>query len=283
MYNLRYHIASLVALFLALALGLVLGGLVVERGAVSRQQENLVKNLQEQFAALRDENRVLVQENELSDRFSQMMSDAWIRGRLEGKTVLVVSNAGRASGVEAAREAIGGAGGVVANVVILKPGLGLADAQVRSAVATLVAAEEDRLLESVCASLVAEWAGTGPDMPVTSALVAADVLRLDGLEPGMPIGALVDVALDDGEAEAAGVQLASAFTAYGPAVAGQMAGEESGVAAAADEAGVSAFDTLGTPVGRYTLVALLSGAKSGYYGTGPGAGSPFPEIPESGR
>ena len=39
MYNIRYHIASLVAVFLALALGLVLGGLVVRQGGFDKQQK----------------------------------------------------------------------------------------------------------------------------------------------------------------------------------------------------------------------------------------------------
>ena len=43
MYNIRYHIASLVAVFLALALGLVLGGLVVQQGTFSKQQKALVE------------------------------------------------------------------------------------------------------------------------------------------------------------------------------------------------------------------------------------------------
>ena len=40
MYNLRYHIASLVAVFLALAVGLLLGTVVVERGELDRAADD---------------------------------------------------------------------------------------------------------------------------------------------------------------------------------------------------------------------------------------------------
>ncbi len=280
MYNLRYHIASLVALFLALALGLVLGGLVVERGAISRQQANLVKNLQEEFAALRAENQALARDGKLADDLAGALTDRWAQGRLDGKTIVVLTNAGRASGVEQTRDVVESAGGAVASVIVLKPGFGLDDEAVRSAVETLIAAPNDELLDSVCASLAAEWAGPGPDRPVTEALTEAGVLRLDGMKPGVSAAGLVDLAMEERKPEEAAVCVAVWFKTYGPAVCAQMSGEETGIAAAGDEAGVAAIDTLGTTLGRYTLVALLTGAKSGYYGTGQGAVSAFPDVPE---
>ena len=59
MYNLRYHIASLVAVFLALSVGLVLGSIVVERGTLDEQREALVTSLQQEFTELNAENKLL--------------------------------------------------------------------------------------------------------------------------------------------------------------------------------------------------------------------------------
>ena len=49
MYNLRYHIASLVAVFLALSVGLLLGTVVAERGMITDQTGALVADLQARF------------------------------------------------------------------------------------------------------------------------------------------------------------------------------------------------------------------------------------------
>jgi hypothetical protein len=59
----------------------------------------------------------------------------------------------------------------------------------------------------------------------------------------------------------------------------QTTSRDTGVARASAAAGLSAFDTLGTDVGRYTLVALLTGATPGYYGTGEGTAALFPVPP----
>jgi len=43
---------------------------------------------------------------------------------------------------------------------------------------------------------------------------------------------------------------------------------------------MSALDTLGTDIGAYTLVALLSGATPGYYGQGEAATAAYPPLPQ---
>ena len=55
--RIRSLIASLVAVFLALSVGLVLGSIVVERGTIDRQQEALVKSLQNDFVRINRENK----------------------------------------------------------------------------------------------------------------------------------------------------------------------------------------------------------------------------------
>lgn len=275
MYNLRYHIASLVGVFLALALGLVLGGIVVERGAVERQQGALIKGLENEYSDLRAENRGLAEENQLMKAYATLITDGWSADRLKGRTVLVLTNAGRESGSSDVVKAIESAGGAVATVVITKAGLGLDDDATRAAVASL-AGDPDRPLESIAASLVAEWTAPNGERPLTEALVEAEVISVDGLRERVMVTGLVDVARDDGDADAAGIALAKAFSDVGPSVAAQLATEDTGVATAARAAGVPAFDTLGSDVGRYTLIALLTGASPGYYGTGAGALALFP-------
>jgi hypothetical protein len=92
---------------------------------------------------------------------------------------------------------------------------------------------------------------------------------------------LVNVAVGAGEPEAAGLELARAFAARDTvAVGGESDTVKSGLAEASWSREVPAFDTLGTDVGRYTLVALLTGAKPGLYGTTESASAAYPEIPD---
>jgi hypothetical protein len=53
---------------------------------------------------------------------------------------------------------------------------------------------------------------------------------------------------------------------------------QSGVAAACVDAGFSAVDNVGTPQGRYSVIAVLSGAVEGYFGAGPDAEAPFAPL-----
>ncbi|HSK47972.1 MAG TPA: copper transporter [Coriobacteriia bacterium] len=278
MYNLRYHIASLVSVFLALALGLVLGGLIVQRGTFATQSTALVEGLRNEFSDLREDNRTLTTQNENLDAFSGDFVDAWSQDRLTGRTFLIVGNGGRTEGIAAARGAIEGAGGSAAVVTILSPGLGLDDAETRAEVTSL-APDAAMPLESIAAALAAEWFGPGGDRTLTNALTEAGIISVSDLPEATQAAGLVDLAAVEGEPDDAGLQLAiAAKEALTPSVAAQTPVIDTGVAAAAAGEDVAAFDTLGTEIGRYTLVTLLGEPSTGYYGTAQAADALFPPI-----
>lgn len=277
MYNLRYHLASLVSVFLALAVGLVLGGLAVGRGAVDRQQAALVEDLQTEFSQLRDENRDLQAENRLLTGFSADMVQVWSAERLAGRTIVIVTNAGRDDGLAAATEAIESAGGQVAVARLMEPGLGAEDDSGRATLASLAPDPED-VAESITASLAAEWTGSGTARPMTQALVQSGLLRFEGLGDEVGATGLVTIASSQGEPDPVGIRLAEQFAAaQGIGIGAESMGAETGVANAAADAGLPAFDTLGSQIGRYSLVALLTGGDGGYFGLGAGARAPYPD------
>lgn len=278
MYNLRYHIASLVSVFFALALGLILGGLIVQQGTFDGQSSALLEGLRDDFAKLREDNSTLEATNEHLGALTTNFVDSWSAGRLTERTIVVVVNAGRQEGLAPAREAIEGAAGAVATVTLLEPGLGLEDEELRSVVTSL-ADDPDQPLESICAQLAAEWLAPDGERPVTTALVDAGIITVTGLEDGTAASGLVTIAAPEGTADAAGIALAQAADdAETVAIGAQTTEVDTGVAAAAADADLAAFDTLGTEVGRYTLVALLSGAESGYFGTASSAEALFPPV-----
>jgi len=281
MYNLRYHIASLVGVFLALALGLVLGGLVVQRGTIDRQQGSLIAGLQEEFAGLREENAELVSDNERSSAFSAMLTDQWIADRLVGKNIVVLSGSGRTDGTQAAVNAIESAGGTAVEVTIIKPGLALDDATIESLFGQS-APESSEVTQSIVASLALEWRGPTTERPVTTALIDAGVLDVDGLDPGMATVGLVNLAVAQEGPDTSALGIALAYAGEKTTVIGaESPSRKTGVAGALAQRGFSGVDTLGTSIGRYSLVALLSGARPGFYGLSEAAAAAFPSPPGS--
>lgn len=277
MFNIRYHIASLVGVFLALALGLMLGGLVVQQGTVERQQSALVDGLRKEFSQIREDNQRLTDENEALAGFSGQLTDAWAAQRLDGQTVLVVAAAGQEEQLRAVTRAVEGAGGAVAVATILEPGLAIETSEVRSVLAS--AGMEPVELESVAASLAAEVGFALQERPLVRMLGEAGVLRVEGLSAGTAAAGLVDLAAFEGEADSAGIALSLAYDRIGSAIAVSPGDRGSDLARVADASDLAAIDHLETPLGRFSLIALLTGAPKGYYGTGERASALFPALP----
>ena len=282
MYNIRYHIASLVAVFLALAMGLVLGGLVVRQGAFDTQQRALVTSLQSEFNKLKKENAALKSELGLEESYASQMTDAWAAGRLSGQTVLVLTSGGKNEGVDSAAAAVKSAGGRTAIVTILKPGLGLSAPAVAAAAASVLGTSSGSPNSSqVAAQLASEWNGTNSGRVLTNAMVAAGAIKISGLGGSTVATQLVDVAASGKSPESVGLDVAQAYKTAGMiALAAQPYGTETGVAAAGAARSLSAFDTLGTQAGRFTLVALFSGGQQGYYSASGHATTAFPPVPK---
>lgn len=277
MFNIRYHIASLVGVFLALALGLVLGGLVVQQGTVERQQSALVDGLRKEFAQIREDNQRLSDENEALSGFSDQLTSDWTAGRLDGATILVVAANGQDADVRTTVRAIEGAGGVAAVATILAPRLGIETDEVRSLLSS--ASIEAGDMESVASSLAAEFGFALQKRPLVRALGEVGVLEVEGLSAGTAVAGVVDLAAVDGVADEAGIALAVAYDRIGAAVAASSADSDNDVSELADASNLATLDHLGTPPGRYSLIALLTGAQKGHYGTGEQATALFPAPP----
>ncbi len=96
----KYHIASLVAVFLALGLGVLIGITAFRDDTLVRRQESIIANLEKQFATLESERRALQEQiDSLQERnaqyaaFAEGAREFFVGGQLEGrKLALVVSD-----------------------------------------------------------------------------------------------------------------------------------------------------------------------------------------------
>jgi hypothetical protein len=88
--DIRYYVVSLVAVFLALSLGIVLGSVVVDKGILVEQQNKLVKSIQKDISDLRAENRSLRKEVENSQKFKEEVFPWIVDKRLKGKKIAIL-------------------------------------------------------------------------------------------------------------------------------------------------------------------------------------------------
>lgn len=101
MFDLRYHITSLMAVFLALGLGILVGITIVDDEALVNEQKYLIDRLEEDFRFLREQNayfrrQIANQQRDMVvlEEFSQTALPYVVKDRLKGKKISVVQTNG---------------------------------------------------------------------------------------------------------------------------------------------------------------------------------------------
>jgi hypothetical protein len=284
MYNLRYHLASLIAVFLALTVGLVLGTVITERGIITDQSSALVEDLQRQFGDLRAENSALRTESDRDSAFASAVVPHLIAGSLEGSSTAIVTGAGRIDGQDAVRSAVEAAGSDVVSIVVTREAAGLGEDVPEGLDGLLAAAGETPagpgpdLIGQVAVVLSREWREPGV-RPLTTLLADAGLILVEGLDEGRAITGMVVMPSAGNSCDPLALALAGEARAQGDAAvaAESTAGGASAVGACAEQ-GMSAVDHVDTPQGAFSLVWLLAERASGYYGAGEGAEAYFPPM-----
>ncbi len=286
MYNLRYHVASLVAVFLALAVGLLLGTVVAERGTFDESSRAMVEDLQRQFKSLQTENTRLSTDFDRAAAFGADAASALVTGRLQDMTVAVVVNAGRGNGLSALEGVLEKAGAAPVVYTFEAPALGLTEAVPDGLPGLIgdkfsgdgVGPASQAFIEAVATALAEEWSSPG-GRPVTELFITQGVLSVRGEADATAADACVSMSAFDGEPDAFARAVIAAFDDAGDlGVAAESSTQETGVAADAADAGLSAVDHVDTPQGSVSLVWLLSGEAEGYFGFGSGAKAAYPDF-----
>ncbi|WP_432492109.1 copper transporter [Kineococcus gypseus] len=113
MIDFRYHVVSLVSVFLALAVGIVLGAGPLNEG-ISTGITDQVRQLTQSRDQLRAERDQALTTGEAQDAWAEAVSPALVDGQLAGRAVAVVELPGADSGqADAVVEALLAAGGTV--------------------------------------------------------------------------------------------------------------------------------------------------------------------------
>jgi len=174
--NLRYHIVSIVAVFLALGIGVVMGTTVVERVTVDTLNDNL-RRVEGSIADVRAENAALSEAVAKGAAFAEQAADQLVAGALAGVPVLVVTTPGiDRQPVEALLEVLATAGAAPAGLLRFSNRMNLeTDVEVRSlAEAVGVPPGSASTVRQLALNRLAfTLDGAVPDAPPLGAVVAA--------------------------------------------------------------------------------------------------------------
>jgi hypothetical protein len=128
MLNFRYHALSLVAVFLSLVIGLLLGVAIGDRGLVSSAEQDVRASLRDDVRAAqgqRDDARAALQQRQ---RFEQEAYPALVAGRLAGRRIALIELGSPSDRMwTLTQNALQGSGAKLVSVSVIREPLKLAD------------------------------------------------------------------------------------------------------------------------------------------------------------
>ena len=310
MIDFRYHLVSIVSIFLALAVGIVLGAGPLKED-IGNTLTSEVKNLRDDKAALRAQLDVADKGNQARDEFTTASNRTLLSGRLTDTTVSVVVLPGADSGlVKSTTDTLVAAGARIGSTITVLDAWADPDkATFRSTLgqqlASLVQAPNDPTTGEVVNAVLARAVVTKAGGPATGAAAALEGLRTGELIRYTPdhvtpasiavvIGAPVtgsDATVRDARAKAlADVAAAMDSAGSGALLAGttlpvQAKDETSIVATARADGdiskGLSTVDDAEIPMGQASIVFGIleqQAGRVGQYGLASDASASFPQL-----
>ena len=283
MLDSRYHLFYLIAIFMMLSFGILIGASYY--GPIQVRQQ---KKVLDQLAL--ETNKVVQERNEARDRAGKdeaalsALRPSLVRGKLAGRSVVLIQTGDYADAVESANTALGDAGATVAATLVLTDKWGALSAKQRLALSSIAdpsdpAAQDKALLAALAQALTAGSDKAASRASVLEALRGEGLITVSG-DPTPPCTYFVLVGGSRDEAPSASLD--------GPLLEGfksvttpfTLVGCEPFMAATSSvpvyqNAGVATVDCVDLPLGQLALPFALRGDK-GDYGLKPTAKQPLP-------
>ena len=304
MINLRYHFVSLVAVFLALGMGIVMGSTVIDRVTVDALNARL-EDVRNSTNGIRDDNNRLRGQVKQGEDFAKTTRDQLLHGHLRGVPVMIVAVAGVDRGpVDELRDALVTAQATVEGTIWFTSKMRLAgDGDVR-ALATALDLAVDRpevVRRQALARLIVPRDATASEPSPLASLSAAGFLTYDpppvppststSVPPtlaSLPLAGTRYVVVSGAGAVVGDDMVAVPFVQAASQGAGRVVAAEAGQDTQGGRAvfvgllrgdavvstRVSTVDNLESPMGQTaTVLALeeLGVPRFGHFGVGPGA------------
>jgi Tfp pilus assembly protein PilE len=284
MFDLRYHVASLTAVFVALVIGILVGVAIsshtnFDRKLLEQQKADLQHQLDNQTALANQ----LAQSQRAAIALSQASYPLVMADRLRGKRIgmvfvgpvdsrvrnLVQRMLDEANALPSARmRVLKVPVDMVALAALIDPRPALAkvadpskpDAVGRELGLELVKGGEMPLWKALSGQLIAEQSGNAK-LPLDGVVLVRTVASQQGPTARFLRG------------------FYNGLGASAKLVGAEQSGQTNSALAMFRRNGISSVDDLELPVGRLALAALLAGAQSGHYGLAPEDSAVLPAIP----
>jgi Copper transport outer membrane protein, MctB len=282
MFDFRYHVISLAAVFLALIVGILVGVAISDPDLADRTELELkrdeVARLNERLEVAEARNR----QEQAAEEFVRATYPAVMDGRLAGKEigVVVVGSVNRSLDTDV-RTALADAGAALVRMRALRVPLSeetiQAELERRSALAGYVG---DDHLADLGRDLGRELVDGG-DTPLWDVLATALVEQRRGsAQPELDgIVVLRTAAPQRGETARFLAGFYGGLAGDVPVVGAEATDTEPTAVAVYRRAGFSSVDSIDTRPGKVALAVLLDGGASGHYGVKEGADAVLPRIP----
>jgi len=287
MFDFRYHVASLAAVFLALVIGILVGVGIADTGLVDKTSTHL---LEQRVTELRTQLDRAAKRSELSAR-EQTAAQSYInetypvlvRNRLRGHRIAVVF-VGRVDGGlrSAIDSALSASGATPVRLRALK--MPVDDKKLDTKLAAQPANQEyvGRSKLERLGKALGEEVVTGGDTPLWNTLNDSLVEERAG-GAKQPVDGVVIARTVPPQRDGTSRFLFGLYEGLGspglPAVGVEASDAASSAVAVYKSAGLSSVDDVDTPAGRLALVLLLAGSPNGQYGFKRSADDALPAFP----
>ena len=290
--DLRQHIISLVAVFLALGVGIAVGSSFINGSSIERQVSRKVEiSLQKEFGKLRAENdekqkaiTELSEEFKRHAEFERSVAPILTKGQLWGRRVAIIQTGDYPEAVDAATSAVEDAGGsVVSKTVIFDLSTHSLEGIVESITGESVVANPKKRVIGI----IANGIGNAHDRSALDTLQNRGLISCSGdysrrvgcvvivggskqvrsIRPTVVDSVLIEKLKADGIANVVGVEPLTCATSYIPVFR---------------TGGISSVDNVDQPIGQIALVFCARG-DAGNYGFKSTAERVVPAVVESGQ
>jgi copper transport outer membrane protein MctB len=284
MFDLRYHVASLAAVFLALIIGILVGVGISDPvdNAKTVLLEQRVANLQKQLDQKVQQAGTVDREQDAARTFINQTYPVLVRNRLRGQRIAVVFVGSVDGGVSSAvTRALNDAGGQQLRLRALKVPIDVQqiDKMLASQPEASSFAGQGRFV--ALGRALGEELMLGGDTPLWNTLTDALVEQQAGGSKDSADGVIV-VRTAKPQRDGTSRFLLGLYSGLGsagaPAVGVEATDARTSAVSVYRQAGLSSVDDIDTPAGRLSLVLLLAGAPSGQYGLKQSADDFLPAL-----
>lgn len=287
----RYHIASLVAVFIALGIGILVGSAVLGNDVIVERQKQLADRLEVQLEELREKNEAvqaranhLEIDNNIQKQFEKQVIPPLVAGKLNGKRLAIVETNSYGFRDDLVNT-LTLAGATVQSVTTVLDGFELTGRKDRLLTELNIKDTKDEDVVKMLAQETARGILTGEKQALLNTLAQVELLKLSG-DYGVPVDGVIFIGGSQDEAlvktELVDFPMMDYFLQQKLPVFGV---EETNVTYSYmktyQKKRVSTVDNVETAPGQLALVMTIAG-KPGHYGVKPTAKELLPPLETTG-